>query len=241
MRSNLPELDEGEIVSVRVYPPAKQRIIPAGANDPKMRPVVVSLHVAVSMARSLYRWFRRKVNGVEVGIESHLYLRRDGSWEQYRELDLEADGQGGGNTWQSPTGRLGAIIIETQGMGSGRYGWLTRKQKAALKTFALWARDHLDIPLRVVRVPHPRTLAMGGWGYHSLFDEWNSLRKTCPGWRRIRWFKTRFAPWMREQNKTYVFASKGDTWAKIASSRDMSVPELIHLNQPEDGSRVRVR
>lgn len=219
------------------YPPAVRKLIPAGDRDPHMRPVIVSFHVAASLLRSLFAWF----NGPSAGIESHLYLLRDGSWEQYRQFGFEADGQLGGNTWIGDGGlRLGSIIVETQGLGPGFW---TKAQKAAMKEFLLWAHTELAIPLQQVPTPNPRTLAGGGVGYHSLFPQWNSLKKTCPGPRRIAWFKAHLVPWMAEQSHEFLTVNPGETLTDIATRGGVSVARLWRLNRalPAAGDKMRVR
>lgn len=220
----------------RWYPKAVKRNITPGANDPIIQPVLVSFHVAASNTDSLFGFF----NGPSGGIESHLYLRKDGTWEQYRAFDREADAQLGGNSWRGlGEKRLGSVTIETQGLGGG---WWTRKQKAALKEFALWAHEHLGIPLRQVQSPNPMSLLTGGFGYHSLFPEWNTLGKTCPGPRRIAWFARNFRPWLREQNGTATFRDS-DTLATFAARHGITVERLWLLNRaaPRVGDKMWLR
>jgi hypothetical protein len=218
------------------YPPAKRRVIPAGANDPVIRPVVVSFHVAATLATSLFLFFRDRSGG----IESHLYLLKDGTWEQYRAFDREADAQLGGNSWIARGMRLGSITVEAQGLGLGFY---TKAQRRELKKFALWCNHELGIPLQVVTRPNPRSILEGGFGYHSLFQEWNTLRKSCPGPRRIAWFRNKFVPWMAEQAKVYRNWAAGDSLTDFAAKHDVSVARLWRLNRdvPKAGERVRIR
>lgn len=221
------------------YPPAKQRIIPAGSNDPVIVPVLASIHVAVSMVRSLFNFF----NGPSGGIESHLYLLRDGTWEQYRQFNREADAQLGGNSWVSGGTRFGSVTIECQGWGSG---YLSEAQKAELKAFALWARDNLGIPLRKLTEPNPTSLAAGGWGYHSLFKAWNSMGKTCPGRNRIAWFHSVMVPWMLLESipkRLFYTVRAGDTIDHVAAAHDLSTSDLWRLNHGtlHVGDQVRIR
>ena len=69
-----------------LYPPAIQKPVPHGAEDPPITPRVVILHIAVSEALSLFGWFTRSG-----GIESHFYVRKTGAVEQYRDTDIQAD------------------------------------------------------------------------------------------------------------------------------------------------------
>ncbi len=68
-------------------PFAVKKLIPPGANDPRIKATQVILHVAVSEGESLYDFFAHRSGG----IESHFYVRRDGTIEQYRDTAFEAD------------------------------------------------------------------------------------------------------------------------------------------------------
>lgn len=99
------------------YPKAQLKLIEPGSNDPRIQPVGVILHVAASLASSLWPYFSRWSGGVE----SHLYLRQDGTWEQYRDFFHEADANYKGNSWISGAHRNGFISVETQGLGPGEW------------------------------------------------------------------------------------------------------------------------
>ena len=85
------------------YPQAVRKNIPPGPNDPPIKPRLAILHVAATEADSLYGWF----NGPSGGIESHFYVKYDGSVEQYRDTAYQADANVMANDF--------AISIETQG------------------------------------------------------------------------------------------------------------------------------
>lgn len=172
------------------YPPATQKLITPGSNDPRIQPVGVVLHVAATEALSLYNWF----NGPSGGIESHLYLRYNGSWEQYRDFEHEADAQYLGNSWVSGAHRNGFISVETQGLGAGRW---TPEQMESITEFLLWASREFGFPLRKVLVAQPSSPAQGGVGYHTQFGSWSNVSgKTCPGPDRIQQFHDVLVPWM---------------------------------------------
>lgn len=59
------------------YPDAILKLIPPGDNDPRIQPVGVILHVAAMEGPSLHGYF----DGPSGGIESHLYVRYDGTIE----------------------------------------------------------------------------------------------------------------------------------------------------------------
>lgn len=229
----------------KYYPPAERRIIPAGDSDPPITPTIIILHVSAGRSPSLFNWFA----GPSGGIESHLYLSKRGKWEQYRQFNREADAQLGGNSWTGiATGkdglrrevRLGSISVETEGLGGG---WWSRKQKREIKKFLLWARDNLDVPLTQVRVPNPGTVGRGGVGYHSQFDKWNSMGKTCPGPRRIAWFRKRLVPWMAEQNRQFHVVTEKDTINRVAERYGIDAATLWRWNRPRltVGEKLRVK
>lgn len=175
-----------------LYPNAKQKLIPAGASDPEIIPVGVILHVAASWAKTLFGWF----NGPSGGIESHLYIRRYGVVEQYREFDREADAQYKGNSWIGEDGRrYGFISVETAGLGGGRWN---KRQLKAIQDFILWASVEYGFPLQTVKVARPVKVKDGGVSYHTRFDAWSNVAgKTCPGPKRKRQFRSVLIPWMK--------------------------------------------
>lgn len=176
------------------YPGATKRRIRAGANDPQIIPVGVVLHVACSRKRSIFDYF----NGPSKGIESHLYLRKDGTFEQYRSFGREADAQFKGNSWiGADDRRYGFISIESQGMGPGTW---SEAQLRAIQEFVLWASQEYGFPLRVVTTENPADVTHGGVGYHTMFSDWSNVAgKTCPGARRKKQFDYVIRRWLREQ------------------------------------------
>lgn len=161
-----------------LYGPAVKRLIPPGPNDPKIKPRVVILHVAVSEAASLYAYF----NGPSGGVESHFYIRRDGTVEQYRDTAHQADANTDANDF--------AISIETQGMERGEW---TAQQLDAIKALLLWCHNTHGIPL--VRCP---AWDGSGVGYHTLFPgRWDKRGASCPGPDRKLQFNKVLEPWMR--------------------------------------------
>lgn len=169
-----------------ICPFAIQKLIPPGANDPRINARVVILHVAVSKAKSLFRYF----NGPSGGIESHFYIRWFGKIEQYRDTDFEADA----NYLANPF----AVSIETAGFGSGKWN---RRQMASIKRLLLWLHEAENIQLQ--RCP---TWDGSGVGYHVMYGapgKWTNVAKSCPGPARIKQFEDEIVPWMR----TAVIAS----------------------------------
>jgi hypothetical protein len=162
---------------VALYGPAIKKLIPPGPNDPPITPRVVVLHVAVSESASLYDYF----NGPSGGVESHFYIRRDGTVEQYRDTSLQADANTDANGF--------AISVETQGMERGEW---TAQQLAAIKALLLWCNDVHGIPLQV-----PTAWDGSGVGYHTLFPGvWDKRGASCPGPDRKAQFVNVLVPWM---------------------------------------------
>lgn len=164
------------------YPSAVVKNIPPGVNDPAIDPRLAILHVAVSEGSSLHDFFRDRSGGVE----SHFYIRRDGTVEQYRSIYFQADANLNANDF--------AVSIETQGMGAGQW---TPNQIAAIKKLLVWLHKEADIPL--VRCQSADGF---GVGYHSQFRSWSPVVKSCPGPDRIKQFETVIVPWMNDMGET---------------------------------------
>lgn len=162
--------------------------IPPGVNDPRITPVGVIAHVAVYEGDSLYHIFKNRG-----GIESHFYVRYDGKIEQYRSIWWEADAQTEGNSFIYDGRRSGFISVETEGKGTGKW---TPSQIASIKRIMEYVNSQSPFAKRVCP----------GWnqpgiGYHSMFDQWNPLHKSCPGAERKVQFNEVIAPWWRNYGK----------------------------------------
>ena len=162
-----------------VYPRAVQKLIPPGSNDPRIKPRVAILHVDAGNAESLHTYFRDRSGG----IESHFHIARNGTVEQYRDTDYQADANHQANDF--------AVSIETQGYGDGTW---SPAQLAAIKALLKWLHDVHDIPLEKCEVWDGR-----GVGYHVQFGApgpWTPVAKSCPGPKRIQQFHQVLVPWM---------------------------------------------
>lgn len=174
------------------YPKAIRKPIPPGTNDPKIIPVGLVYHVRDGIGDSLYPYF----SGPSGGVESHWYIRYDGTVEQYRDTLYEADANGMGNSWVLGGKRYGLHSVETEGRERGKW---TPEQIEALKALTRWdARIH----------GWPVQLAPDwngpGVGYHVMFGApgpWTSVAKTCPGPDRVRQFEQIFVPWLATAGK----------------------------------------
>lgn len=163
-----------------LFPGAIWLPIPVSPSRPRRRKGrAVIFHVAVSEADSLFGLFSQSPN------DSHLYVRRDGTTEQYVDLDLEA--------YASMDANASTISVETQGGVTDPDGepW-TDAQLAALARIARWAHDTEGVPLAVMPDSLP---ASRGIGWHRLgIDPWrvpggevwsSSRGKVCPGAAKI--------------------------------------------------------
>jgi len=187
------------------YPKAIVKNIAPGSNDPAIKPRVAILHVAISEGESLFGWF----NGPSGGVESHFYIRRDGTVEQYRSIYFQADANFDANDF--------AVSIETQGMGPGRW---TRAQVRAIKALLLWLHNEADIPLHRCKVWDG-----AGVGYHSSFAQWNHAGKPCPGADRIKQFNGELTRWMRLRRALEA--------GSIFKPKHRIVSANLHVNNPD--------
>lgn len=160
---------------------ATKKLIPPGANDPRIEARIGILHVDAGNAYDLHDFFKNRSGG----IESHGHIAKDGKLFQYRDTGWEADANYKANPF--------ALSWETQGYGEGEW---TAQQLATIKRVMLWCREKHGIPLRkVTSWNDPR----GGWGYHTLFgapSQWTPVAKSCPGPDRKKQFHDILVPWM---------------------------------------------
>ena len=161
-------------------PFATHKLIPHGSNDPAITGRIAILHVAVSLAASLFEFFRDRSGG----IESHFYITITGKIEQYRDTNFEADA----NFLANPF----AWSIETAGMGI--LPW-NRLQKRAIQRLLLWLHQVEGLSLE-----HVTAWDGVGIGYHVQFGapgKWTNVSKSCPGAANIKLYNTWLVPWLR--------------------------------------------
>lgn len=165
-------------------PNAAWRPLPENATQRKITPTQVIVHTAVDSpaASSLFPYFSRG----DVGAESHFFVRRDGTVEQYMDTNVMANA--------NRTADVRAISIETEDDGNPEGLPWTDPQLRALIDLIAWCCDTHNIP-RDLCPAHDRP----GIGWHSMFgfrdplaqtgpidNPWSSFRaKTCPGKTRI--------------------------------------------------------
>lgn len=139
----------------------------------------ICLHVAVSEATSLHGYFSGATS------DSHFYVRKDGTIEQYVDTDLQAYANAAGNS--------SLISVETQGgvRDADREPW-TPQQVAALARIVRWSADTDGFPIQPMADSRPTSR---GVGYHRLGcrpwvvaggELWSSATgKICPGAGKI--------------------------------------------------------
>lgn len=133
-----------------VYPDAEWLPVEwANARDDDTNPTCAVLHVAASEAVSLRGYFTSSRLAC-----SHMYVRRDGSSEQYIRADRlsAADYRGSHRTFS----------IETQGGAAGEW---TDRQCETLARICVWLHQDYDIPLEM----------MGSSAYNEVGIGWHRL------------------------------------------------------------------
>jgi hypothetical protein len=166
---------------------------PITANKGRKRLTVhnrVNLHVAVSEGSSLHSYFNK--SGIP---DSHFYVRRDGTVEQYVDTSMRAFADLEGND--------ATISVETQGMGGGTW---TPQQVESLAQIYAWAVRTHGVARRIASDSKPGKSSQG-LSWHRLGIDGNfpssgilagrlqrgggmhysqSRGKECPGSDRIQ-------------------------------------------------------
>ncbi|MFA5937382.1 MAG: peptidoglycan recognition family protein [Candidatus Paceibacterota bacterium] len=156
---------------------AAWRPLPENATQQRITPTQVILHSAVDAPgpTSLFGYFAR----ADIGLESHFFVKLDGSIEQYMDTKVQADA----NRWAN----VRAISIETEDEGNPNQRPWTDAQVRSLVALLQWANQRHGIPLK-----RCSTWISPGVGYHSMFGApgpWTpAAGKTCPGHARIAQF-----------------------------------------------------
>jgi hypothetical protein len=161
-------------------PGAAWRPIPVSPSRPRRaKGRAVVFHVAASEATSLFGYFST------ASVDSHFYVARDGTIEQYVDTDLQA--------YASLAANASTISVETQGGVTNPDGepW-TEAQVQSLARIARWAHDTEGVPLTLMPDSRPSSR---GVGWHRLgIDPWritggevwsSSRGKLCPGAAKI--------------------------------------------------------
>lgn len=171
-------------------PFAKHRLLPENRYQPSITPYAAIWHSAVDAPgpSSLHGYFARK----DVSVETHFFIKNDGTIEQYMDTTRRADGNYRANGFWRSGKYVGAISVETEDDGDpDRRPW-NRDQIAASIRLGNWIREvHPQIPAELC----PEWNA-NGFGYHTLFPtKWTNVKgKTCPGKVRIPQFLNDILP-----------------------------------------------
>jgi hypothetical protein len=158
-------------------PFARHRLIPESYSQGRINPRVLIFHQAVSTAESLYGYWTSP--GVE--LESHFYVYKDGSLDQYVDTEVRADANVEANGF--------AVSVETWDNGGSDEPW-TDAQLATLTRLAAWVSEVHGIPAVVPSGPYG-----SGIGWHNLYpDEWAGGPRACPGNHRIAQVRNHIIP-----------------------------------------------
>lgn len=191
----MPKTAQKEGTVMAWYPHAKRREITAAKGRKKMAVYNrVNYHVAVSEAASLFGYFNQP------GIpDSHFYVLKDGSVEQYVDTIYQAFADLDGND--------ATVSIETQGgLKNGEKEKWTRKQRQTIADITKWVSKEHGVKLVQARDSKLGSSSQGiSWhrlGINGNFPKTGILRgrqqlgggmnystsfgKTCPGDAKIK-------------------------------------------------------
>jgi hypothetical protein len=154
-----------------IYPGARVRLLPENAEQPRITPTQAIAHTAVDGAytTSLYDWFNGGTN-----LESHFYVAKDGTVEQYIDTEVRADANNKAN--------VRAVSIETHDgwASTGNKGAVTTPwtpaQVAAIRLLLDWLCDTHPIPRRAAPA-----WDLPGIGWHNQYPQWSPSPTGCPG------------------------------------------------------------
>lgn len=174
-------------------------------------------HVAASEANSLRGYF----SGPSHGVESHEYIRYDGTAEQYVDSSRSADANVTANLRRDGTG---AYSIETAGLADGSW---TQQQVDRLVADFRWLHQEHGVPIRVCPGPDEP-----GFGYHCMWgyntraqphlNPWTlALGKVCPGPARVLQFRNVILPRVAGALPDEVADLNADQDRKLTAVYDM--------------------
>ena len=216
-----------------IHPDAVWRPIDIDSTDRHIEPIGVVLHVDAGNASTLWHWWQ---SAGSQGIESHFHVRKDGTFDQYRDTDIDADANRYGNAFTLDVDlpemglkagtRVGFLSIETQGYASGEW---TQEQLDTLKKLIVDLSEEHGFPIRVAPAWN-----RPGIGYHVMWGApgaWTPVAgKVCPGPDRIKQFKDIIVPWMEGEN---MFTTKEEaelkSFLKFLSDMNSNVSFVQYL------------
>lgn len=159
---------------------AAWRPIPENETEPRVAKRIMIFHSAAIKTSSLYDYFKRE----DVKVESHFFVKWDGSVEQYIDTDRQADCNYKANDF--------AISVETEDDGDPNNKKWSPEQVKSMVRLARWGRDVHGIPQALC----PKWDG-SGIGFHTMFgapSNWTPVAKSCPGAIRKVQFKDEFMP-----------------------------------------------
>jgi hypothetical protein len=166
---------------VPIYPNAIFRPLPENFTQSRIAPRTVCLHTAVSNGNSLFSFW---MSSSSEGVESHFYLRKDGTAEQYMDTSRRADCQLDGNPFCiSVESWDGAGVVWDTDHDEDIPAWNTA-QVNWLVDLLVWCHKTHGIPLRVSRYWNDSGIA---WHrkYIGPRPSFATKPRACPGNRRV--------------------------------------------------------
>lgn len=165
-----------------ICPFTEWRPLPENKTADHIDPRVAILHTAVSNARSLWSFF----NSPGENLETHFYVRSDGTAEQYLDTDRQADGNRDANDF--------AVSVENQDNAASPIVPMTDAQLAMNIRIFSWLSD---VHPKIKRQRCDRWDG-SGYGYHTMWgapSHWTPVvGKTCPSPSRIKQFEEIMIP-----------------------------------------------
>lgn len=154
------------------YPRAAWRPLPEHGAEARNFARLFIVHIIVGSLNGAEAWFRRE----DVKSESHFGLgegHEDDPVRQWLDTDEEAD-----TNWDA---NGISITVETAGTPDEPF---TDFQIAELIGMGIWAARTHALPAQLADGPRG-----SGFGWHSMYPEWNRNSHTCPGAIRIQQLK----------------------------------------------------
>ena len=155
---------------------SKAKWLPVGGKQRtrKTKPATLILHSGVMSHSRWHKKIRQSLRGffTRSVLESHWFIDRDGTVEQYVSANMRADANYRANSW--------ALSVETADDGNPDTTPWTPQQITALARLALWCHQHHGVPLR--RTRNVWDSGINGHSSHGAPSLWTNARgKTCPG------------------------------------------------------------
>lgn len=166
-------------------PFAVQKLLPENRTQGRITPRAVICHQAVSSAASLYDFFKGSSD-----LESHFYVNKEGTLEQYMDTLVRADANYLANDF--------AISIETWDNAGRATKWNQKQLNMIIRLIDWLCKVHPGI-----RRDQITRWNGSGIGWHVQFGApgpWTPSAKTCPGAGRIEQIKKIIIPTIKGQD-----------------------------------------